>query len=402
MIRLSALTVSLAIALLAALPIALPAAAQATPGAGAPVMSQQPTVILVSAIGPAMRVPGSDGLDHIEYNLLITNAISSPVILTTIEAATPEGEPLLTLEGDALASATQPVSATGEPVAEIPPSGTVSVIMDVAVAPGEAPQRITHRVASTLPADARQFFQTLGEEVTGPEIEVDPRQPVVLAAPVHGAGWLNVNSCCDPSSVHRSVRLAVAGQRLALTETFAIDWILSEGELAFTGDGSQNAQWFGYGQEITSATAGTVVAVRDGQPEETPFMPTQFVDDVAAVGGNHVTVEVEPGVYAFYAHLQPGSVAVAIGDEVAVGDAIGLLGNSGNSTAPHLHFGLLDAPDPLTATSLPMVFDAYTLLGAVDPATFGVASGEATPVTTDLSSPQRETLPLNWTVTEFA
>jgi murein DD-endopeptidase MepM/ murein hydrolase activator NlpD len=244
-------------------------------------------------------------------------------------------------------------------------------------------------------------------EVSGPVLDVDLSPPFVLVPPLHGPGWLNTNSCCDEYSVHRSIRLAVAGERLAKAETFAIDWIQLRDGQPFTGDGSRNEDWFGYGAEITAAAAGTVVHVRDGQPEETPNMSPAHVDEPAAVGGNQVMVEIAPGVWMFYAHLQPGSVAVAVGDEIAVGDPIGLLGNSGNSTAPHLHFGLLDAPDPLAGDSVPMVFDHYTLTGIIDPAVLAGQMTTPTAASTPeaplevLSEAQTDTLPLNLTVVEF-
>ena len=84
-------------------------------------------------------------------------------------------------------------------------------------------------------------------------------------------------------------------------------------------------------------------------------------------GGNEVVLELAPGVFAFYAHLQPGSIRVQIGETVTTGQVLGLLGNTGNSTAPHLHFQLADGPDVLTATSLPFVIDDWTLAGTIAP-----------------------------------
>src|SRR3712207_8545465 len=49
----------------------------------------------------------------------------------------------------------------------------------------------------------------------------------------------------------------------------------------------------------------------------------------------------------FYAHLQRGSVEVEVGDEVQAGDQLGLLGNTGNSSAPHLHFHVMAGPSPV-------------------------------------------------------
>ena len=67
-------------------------------------------------------------------------------------------------------------------------------------------------------------------------------------------------------------------------------------------------------------------------------------------------IELNPKQYAVYAHLKPHSVLVKIGDHVHAGQQLGQLGNSGNSTAPHLHFQLSDAPSVIDANSLPFVF----------------------------------------------
>ena len=78
-----------------------------------------------------------------------------------------------------------------------------------------------------------------------------------------------------------------------------------------------------------------------------------------------MVVQQGPGVFATYAHLQPGSLPVREGDRVATGQLLGRVGNTGNSFAPHLHFQLSDGPDLTTATSLPFVLDRYDLAGAV-------------------------------------
>ena len=57
--------------------------------------------------------------------------------------------------------------------------------------------------------------------------------------------------------------------------------------------------------------------------------------------------------YPVYAHLQPGSLRVKLGDKVRRGQTLGLVGNSGNSTEPHLHFHITDANSPLGSEGLP-------------------------------------------------
>src|SRR5687768_12801582 len=61
------------------------------------------TAIVVSATNDPLRVSGSDGVDHLEYDLLVTNGFAAPVTLTAIAVTAPDGETLLRLDGDALA-----------------------------------------------------------------------------------------------------------------------------------------------------------------------------------------------------------------------------------------------------------------------------------------------------------
>jgi murein DD-endopeptidase len=73
------------------------------------------------------------------------------------------------------------------------------------------------------------------------------------------------------------------------------------------------------------------------------------------------------GRFAFYEHLQPGSIRVRIGDRVRSGQVLGLLGNSGSSSlGPHLHFHISDINSPLGAEGFPYVFRSFEVLGAVE------------------------------------
>ena len=100
--------------------------------------------------------------------------------------------------------------------------------------------------------------------------------------------------------------------------------------------------------------------------ESTPFLfPPKTVLKPEDYGGNYVLLRIKPDVYAFYAHLQPDSIGVRVGDRVNTGAVIGKLGNTGNSTNPHLHFGLLDRPDFPTGNSVPFIIDGYEQTGVV-------------------------------------
>jgi hypothetical protein len=83
-------------------------------------------------------------------------------------------------------------------------------------------------------------------------------------------------------------------------------------------------------------------------------------------GGNRVILQIGTGRYACCAHLIHGSVRLRRGEHVRAGQRIGLLGKSGNTDAPHLHFGIQRRPDGL-AKSDPFEIGRYTLEGIVRP-----------------------------------
>jgi murein DD-endopeptidase MepM/ murein hydrolase activator NlpD len=89
-------------------------------------------------------------------------------------------------------------------------------------------------------------------------------------------------------------------------EAFAIDWVqLREGRFA-EGDGGRNEQHIAFGAEVVAAGAGTVVGVRDGAPEGTSFRLPTVLQGPGDYSGNKAVVQQGHGVFATYAHLQPG------------------------------------------------------------------------------------------------
>jgi hypothetical protein len=378
-----------------------------------PSTSAQTTALLVASTNAPLRVLGSDRMEHLEYDLAFTNVFTAPVTLTAIEVIGPDGRELLRLTGDALTMSTTPPLG-GAPSATLPVAGAVATVIDLVLAADQAPAKIMHRISYDLPADAPSLTLIDSRTIDGPALTVDPRTSLVIAPPLRGNGWVSLNGCCWADSVHRSIRLAVDGSHLIKPETFAIDWMQLQGGRLFTGEGSRNEQYFCFGADILAAAAGTVVSVREGMPEETPNQPPVAVRKAADYAGNNVVIQVGPAIWATYAHLQPGSIRVAVGDTVAEGQLLGLLGNSGNSTSPHLHFQLSDGPDILTSTSLPFVFDGYTLAGALDPELVvaalvppvgedGVAIEAGTTEISPQGTPQAQagTYPLVLTVTDF-
>jgi murein DD-endopeptidase MepM/ murein hydrolase activator NlpD len=125
------------------------------------------------------------------------------------------------------------------------------------------------------------------------------------------------------------------------------------------GDGKSNTDYFAYGQEIRAVADGTVVTVVDGVPENVPGAENGY-----AIKGNFVIVRHAPKLFSLYAHLQPRHARVVPGDFVRRGAVLGLCGNSGHSTEPHLHFQLQDGPDDNTSWGVEPVFDAVVVTRA--------------------------------------
>jgi hypothetical protein len=111
----------------------------------APPAAAQVTPLLVSATNAPLRVLGSDGLEHLEYDLVFTNVFSAPVTLTAIQVFGPDGSELFRLDGDPLVARTMPLFS-GEPSAVVPVSGTVATSMDL---PAERTRDVCHRLVST-------------------------------------------------------------------------------------------------------------------------------------------------------------------------------------------------------------------------------------------------------------
>jgi murein DD-endopeptidase MepM/ murein hydrolase activator NlpD len=96
-----------------------------------------------------------------------------------------------------------------------------------------------------------------------------------------------------------------------------------------------NFRWMDSGVSIVRAAAsGVVTNVHDNEPDR---------NTSCAGTANLVQVRHADGLTAIYGHLKKGSAAVSVGQQVSVGAALGVVGSSGCSTAPHLHFELRDA-----------------------------------------------------------
>ena len=123
-------------------------------------------------------------------------------------------------------------------------------------------------------------------------------------------------------------------------------------------DGKNNEDYYAFGQEIIAPCDGEVVIVVDGIKDNTPGMMNPLY-----VPGNTVVIKTSNGEYLFFAHLMQYSIKVKPGDSVKEGQVLGLCGNSGNSSEPHLHFHIQNVEDINMATGAKAYFDRITVGG---------------------------------------
>ncbi|MFE9461552.1 peptidoglycan DD-metalloendopeptidase family protein [Streptomyces californicus] len=131
----------------------------------------------------------------------------------------------------------------------------------------------------------------------------------------------------------------------------------------------RNRAFPAFGAPLLAVADATVVVASDGQRDHLSrnslpalaylMLAEAIVRSIAGahrIIGNHVILDLGGGTYAVYAHLRRGSLRVRAGDRVRAGQEIGHVGNSGNTTEPHLHFHLMDGPDLDAARGVPFTW----------------------------------------------
>jgi hypothetical protein len=177
-----------------------------------------------------------------------------------------------------------------------------------------------------------QLFFMLTDQGKIAELSIEPEvvRSAPLGLPVTGEWYVGAGGRTHLQNYH--VR--------HLNQRRAADLIVvDESVRSHSGDGTRNEDYFAYGRDIIAMADGVVVIAVDGVHENTPG---ELAHDFGP--GNMVLLEHPDGLYTFYAHLIPGSVAVALGERVRRGQLLGHCGNSGRSSEPHLHVHGQDGP----------------------------------------------------------
>ena len=122
--------------------------------------------------------------------------------------------------------------------------------------------------------------------------------------------------------------------------------------------GQTNDDYYVFGKEIIAPAAGEVVLVVEGIKDNTPGEMNPIY-----IPGNTVIIKTANDEYLFFAHFKQHSIKVKQGQQVKQGELLGLCGNSGNSTEPHLHFQIQNVENMNKATGVKSYFDNILVNG---------------------------------------
>jgi len=314
-----------------------------------------------------MRVPfeptafSSAGRNHLTYELYLTNFSASPLALRSIEVLDADSvavQPIATFAGVQLDSLLQPIGvqlpAGGSVDRQIAPGGSLVVFLWVALGSGvHMPNRLSHRVLTTDAAAEGAIISTHHTELH------------VLASPVAGIHWLADDGPSNDQDNHHRRGIFVSEGRSTISRRYAIDWVQSENGATFSGDSRDVHSYHAYGKPVFAVAASTIVTARDGLPDNVPGHNEAFSPAVPitkdTVGGNTLTLDLGNGQFAYYFHLQPGSLLVKVGDHVRRGQPLARIGDSGDAREPHLHFEITTSPKLLAGEGLPYLMDQYRI-----------------------------------------
>ena len=139
----------------------------------------------------------------------------------------------------------------------------------------------------------------------------------------------------------------------------AFDLIITNAEgKSFKTDGRANEDYYAFGQEIIAPCNATVVLAVDGIKDNKPGELNPIY-----VPGNTVILKTDNSEFLFFAHFKQASIVVEQGQQVKKGQLLGLCGNSGNSSEPHLHFHIQNVEDMNKATGASCYFDRIYVNG---------------------------------------
>jgi len=175
-------------------------------------------------------------------------------------------------------------------------------------------------------------------------------QKTKLRFPFLGPGIIIQGGVLNDGHRNRSGQFAI--DALGLTERYAPESSASNTPEAYAG----------WERPILAPAAGMIVFARGDRPDQ-PVVensdPAFYAPEYPHGGdpGNHVVIDHGNGEYSMLAHFRQDSLVVTTSQQVEQGQPLGLLGNSGDSTGPHVHHQLQAGPDWEYADALPHVYE---------------------------------------------
>ena len=335
------------------------------------------TPVVVSPLArETAPVLGTDGTYHVVYELMLVNTKAPPATLQGLAVldAHDGSRVLATFKGDDVVGHLRTLLPRPATDATIESNGARFFFVELTFrALSEVPRQVLHRLELLAAAGPGAPAPTPLTYTVAP---FDIRGQLVphLGPPLKGQAWVAANGCCTADITHRGSVLSINGG-LFDAQRYAIDWMrLDDQGRLVNGDPAKVESYTAYGADVVAVADATVVDTLDELDDQVPGqLPDPNTITLRTVDGNHVVLDLGTGFYAFYAHLEKGSVRVKVGDRVKRGQLLGKLGNSGNTSAPHLHFHVMRGPSVLGSDGAPYVIDAFRLSGHVDVAQFDAA-----------------------------
>jgi Peptidase family M23 len=296
---------------------------------------------------------------YVMYELHLANFAAAPLPLSRIEVLDADAEtaqPIATFEAESLEAMLQPLGGRtlSDRKERLVIAGGQSAIVFMSVEfdrSAHIPNRLAHRVSAADSAGEGAVITTHHTELH------------VLGPPVEGADWLAADGPSNDEDNHHRRGVLILDGRAVDSRRFAIDWKQNRDGASFSGDARDVHSYYCYGKAVLAVADGRIVTARDGLPDNIPGHGESFHPAVPitleTVAGNTITLDLGGGQFAYYMHLQPGSLRVKAGDRVRRGQMVARLGASGDAREPHLHFEVTTSSKLLTGEGVPYLIDQY-------------------------------------------
>ena len=313
-------------------------------------------------------VPADDIAQYLVYELYLTNWNAPPPLriarVDVEDAAT--GKLVARVDSQMLEvpstfRITQYPGRAG-PASRLLPAGRTAIIrIEVRLPLGASvPGAVRHRIVFESDPTRQMILDDGSLSPTlvalSETMPIDRARPVVIGPPLLGGPWYCSNGI-GAFTNHDWLGATDSTARNYAAQRFGCD-------LSRAGAASDVNS---YGADVIAVADGRVVKAQDGIPENVRQDGGGYAMPVALTNktltGNMIVLEIGERRYAYYAHLQLGSLRVKVGDRVRKGQVLAKVGNSGNASGPHLHFHVCNSPGPNSCDPVPYVYTSYLLSG---------------------------------------